>query len=206
MPHLQLSLPQVCEQGAASRPQAACYSQQSHLFPGQMLMRHAQLFWHESTHRGFLWQQRQAPRLRANGSCLHSLLRMVQMAAAFALSALGVVLGTRLCATHESLLPEAKKQALVEAGYSSSCNPSTLHTTLYDELGTVPWPPEIDGQCLTNQFTAVYSGQTPLQVGLVLACSFCQHKSGDRLATQDLPTAGICVTPPRIPIFKSAAE
>jgi len=128
----------------------------------------------------------------ANGSRLHSLLRMVQMAAAFALGASGVVLGTRLCATHESLLPEAKKQALVEAGYSSSCNPSTLRTTLYDELGTIPWPLQIDRRCLTNQFTAVYSGQTPLQVGLVVASSFCQHKCGDRLAIQDLPTAGIC--------------
>ncbi|KAL0033827.1 hypothetical protein WJX77_006823 [Trebouxia sp. C0004] len=72
-----------------------------------------------------------------------------QMAAALVLGASGVVLGTRLCATHESLLPEAKKQALVEAGYSSSCNPSTLH-----------------GWLSTNQFTAVYSGQTPLQVGV----------------------------------------
>ncbi|KAA6423022.1 MAG: hypothetical protein FRX49_07010 [Trebouxia sp. A1-2] len=89
-----------------------------------------------------------------------------QMAAAFALGASGVVLGTRLCATHESLLPEAKKQALIEAGYSSSCNPSTLRTTLYDELGTVPWPPDIDGRCLKNQFTAVYSSQTPLQSGV----------------------------------------
>ena len=116
---------------------------------------------------------------------------MVQMAAAFALGASGVVLGTRLCATHESLLPEAKKQALIEAGYSSSCNPSTLRTTLYDELGTVPWPPDIDGRCLKNQFTAVYSSQTPLQVDSVLASSFCQHTCDDTFAMQGLPTAGI---------------
>ncbi len=137
--------------------------------------------------------QCQAVRLMANGSRLHSLPCMLQMAAAFALGASGVVLGTRLCATHESLLPEAKKQALVEAGYSSSCNPSTLRTTLYDELGTVPWPPQIDGRCLTNQFTAVYSGQTPLQVGSVLASSFCQHICGVYQAVQGWPAAGICI-------------
>lgn len=86
------------------------------------------------------------------------------MAAAFALGASGVVLGTILNATHESVYPEAKKQALVKAGSSSSCNPSTIRTTLYDELSDLPWPATIDGQCLRNGFTAEYSSQTPLQV------------------------------------------
>ena len=98
----------------------------------------------------------------ANGSQLHSLPCMVQMAAAFALGASGVVLGTRLCATHESLLPEAKKQALLEAGYSSSCNPSTLRTTLYDELGTVPWPPHIEvdvSQTSSQQWPDTFAGR-----------------------------------------------
>ena len=119
------------------------------------------------------WHQCQAVKLMANGSQFQSLPCMLQMAAAFALGASGIVLGTRLCATHESLLLEAKKQALVEAGYSASCNPSTLRTTLYNELGTVPWPLQMDGRCLTNQFTAVYRGQTPLQVDLVLASALC---------------------------------
>lgn len=86
------------------------------------------------------------------------------MAAAFALGASGVVLGTILNATHESIYPETKKQALVKAGSSSSCNPSTIRTTLYDELSDLPWPPTIDGQCLRNGLTAEYSSQTPLQV------------------------------------------
>ena len=86
------------------------------------------------------------------------------MAAAFALGAEGVVLGTRLNATHESMYPEVKKQALVKAASSASINPSTVRTTLYDELSTFPWPDKVDGQCLTNEFTAQYSGQTPLQV------------------------------------------
>jgi len=178
----------MCEQGAASRPQVACCSQQCHLLePGDTRSNALTIrtdFLRESTYRGSCGTN-EAVSLRANGSQLHSLPCMVQMAAAFALGASGVVLGTRLCATHESLLPEAKKQALVETGYSSSCNPSTLRTTLYDELGTVPWPPHIDGRCLTNQFTAVYSGQTPLQVGLVLAKSLYQHTCGDNQAIKD---------------------
>ncbi|KAL3142689.1 hypothetical protein ABBQ38_002991 [Trebouxia sp. C0009 RCD-2024] len=86
-----------------------------------------------------------------------------QMAAAFALGASGVVLGTCLNATHESVYPEAKKQALVKAGSSASCNPSTIRTSLYDELSGLPWPASVDGQCLRNDLTAEYSRQTPLQ-------------------------------------------
>ena len=86
------------------------------------------------------------------------------MAAAFALGASGVVLGTRLNATYESVYPEAKKQALVKAGSSASCNPSTIRTSLYDELSGLPWPATIDGQCLRNDLTTEYSRQTPLQV------------------------------------------
>ena len=89
---------------------------------------------------------------------------MLQMAAAFALGASGVVLGTVLNATHESVYPEAKKQALVKAGSSSSSTPATIRTTLYDELSGLPWPSTIDGQCLRNSLTAEYSSQTPLQV------------------------------------------
>ena len=88
------------------------------------------------------------------------------MAAAFALGASGVVLGTRLNVTYESVYPEAKKQALVKAGSSCSCKPSTIRTTLYDELSGLPWPPTIDGCCLRNELTDVYSSQTPLQVCL----------------------------------------
>lgn len=88
----------------------------------------------------------------------------VQMAAAFALGAAGVVLGTRLNATYESVYPEAKKQALVKAGSCASQKPSTIRTTLYDELSGLPWPPAVDGNCLRNQLTAEFSSQTPLQV------------------------------------------
>lgn len=92
------------------------------------------------------------------------LLSSMQMAASFALGAAGVVLGTRLNATYESVYPEAKKQALVKAGSSASSHPSTIRTTLYDELSGVAWPPAVDGNCLRNEFTAQYSSQTPLQV------------------------------------------
>ena len=91
-------------------------------------------------------------------------LSSMQMAASFALGAAGVVLGTRLNATYESVYPEAKKQALVKAGSSASSHPSTIRTTLYDELSGVAWPPAVDGNCLRNELTAQYSSQTPLQV------------------------------------------
>ena len=86
------------------------------------------------------------------------------MAASLCLGASGVVLGTRLNATYESVYPEAKKQALVKAGSSASERPSTIRTTLYDELSGVPWPPAVDGSCLVNELTLQYSNQTPLQV------------------------------------------
>lgn len=89
------------------------------------------------------------------------------MAASFGLGASGVVLGTRLNATYESVYPEAKKQALVKAGSSASQRPSTIRTTLYDELSGVPWPPAVDGSCLVNELTSQYSNQTPLQVRLL---------------------------------------
>lgn len=97
------------------------------------------------------------------------------MAAAFALGASGVVLGTCLNATHESVYPEAKKQALVKAGSSASCNPSTIRTSLYDELSGLPWPASVDGQCLRNDLTAEYSRQTPLQVILHICYYIAQR-------------------------------
>lgn len=109
---------------------------------------------------------------------------LLQMAAAFALGASGVVLGTVLNTTYESVYPEAKKQALLKAGSAASCKPSTIRTTLYDELTGVPWPPAVDGNCLRNEFTAEYSSQTPLQVSCESSNSY-------------LGLAKYCVTSPQ---------
>lgn len=102
------------------------------------------------------------------------------MAALLTLGAAGVVIGTRLAATHESIYPEQKKEALVQAGASLSCagsaayvdceglclavsdagpHQSTIRTTLYDELSDRGWDAVhgVDGRALHTDFTKVGS-------------------------------------------------
>ena len=91
---------------------------------------------------------------------------MLQVAACFVLGASGVALGTRLVATTESLYKDSKKQHIVQTGSQASERPTTLRTTLYDELNEdVRWPSGVTARAIRNDFTDQWDGQTPLQVG-----------------------------------------
>ncbi|KAK9866153.1 hypothetical protein WJX84_010031 [Apatococcus fuscideae] len=91
-----------------------------------------------------------------------------QVAACFVLGASGVALGTRLVATTESLYKDSKKQHIVQTGSQASERPTTLRTTLYDELNEdVRWPSGVTARAIRNDFTDQWDGQTPLQSELL---------------------------------------
>ncbi|KAK9907469.1 hypothetical protein WJX75_004171 [Coccomyxa subellipsoidea] len=71
-----------------------------------------------------------------------------QVAAALALGAAGVVLGTVLVVTEESLFPDHWK-----ARYVQSTAHDTERTVLFDVLGPVDWPRGVDGRALRNRFS-----------------------------------------------------
>ncbi|KZO92881.1 inosine monophosphate dehydrogenase [Calocera viscosa TUFC12733] len=68
-----------------------------------------------------------------------------QAAAYLTLGAEGVVVGTLLAATKESLFPQASKEALLHAGPGS-----TRRTTLWDRVQGRPWPKGVTGRALEN--------------------------------------------------------
>lgn len=89
------------------------------------------------------------------------------LAAVLMLGAAGAVVGTRLCATHESLLDEAGQRCLV-AGHGEN----TLRTSVFDivrdydwpgphtnrPLDARTWPQPYTGRALANQFTDRWHG------------------------------------------------
>ncbi len=95
---------------------------------------------------------------------------MAQVAAALALGAAGVVLGTRLNCTIESAYPEHGKQAYLGASDAWQGKDGSRRTTLWDQAflmpggGTVNWPQGIDGRALENSITKKFLG-TPTDSG-----------------------------------------
>eukprot|EP00884_Botryococcus_braunii_P016549 jgi/Botrbrau1/3578/Bobra.0078s0032.1 len=91
-----------------------------------------------------------------------------QVAAAFALGADGVVLGTRLCCTEESRYPDHSKKAILQASDSWGERQGGRRTSLWDQLGRgpggarIPWPPGIDGRTLENGVLRDYGHKTPI--------------------------------------------
>ena len=86
-------------------------------------------------------------------------MHALQVAAALTLGAAGVVVGTRLAATHESLLSQKKKLR-----YLSATSADFVRTRLYDDLGQIPWPVGVDGGAIGNRFTAAYGYAAPSEV------------------------------------------
>ncbi|KAK9815610.1 hypothetical protein WJX72_006766 [[Myrmecia] bisecta] len=85
-----------------------------------------------------------------------------QIAAALALGATGVVVGTRLVATPESTYHDKYKELYVQAASDAHAQPSTLRTTVYDEIDGRPWPKGVDGRYIRNTFTEQHAPLTPL--------------------------------------------
>lgn len=75
------------------------------------------------------------------------------LAAALALGADGVLIGTRLCASQESLVKPLHKQAIVE-----SDGDATLRTHLPDIVRELPWPQEFTARVQRNAFVNRWHG------------------------------------------------
>lgn len=76
------------------------------------------------------------------------------LAAALALGADGVLVGTRLCASTESLVKPLHKRAIVEAD-----GDATLRTHLPDVVRALPWPQEFTARIQRNAFVSRWHGR-----------------------------------------------
>ena len=75
-------------------------------------------------------------------------------AAAMALGAAGVLLGTRFLAADESLVPREAKTRVVEAN-----GDATLRTTVFDIVRGYDWPEGITARALRNAFSGKWHGK-----------------------------------------------
>jgi nitronate monooxygenase len=77
------------------------------------------------------------------------------VAAALALGAVGAAIGTRFCATKESLTRPAAKERLLRAKSGD-----TVRTSLFDEAVGVEWPASFTGRALRNRFLEEWNGKS----------------------------------------------
>ena len=70
------------------------------------------------------------------------------------MGAAGAWIGTRFCATGESLEDDKAKQRILEARETG-----TVHTRVFDLTQRIPWPEEFPGRALRNGFTARWHGR-----------------------------------------------
>jgi nitronate monooxygenase len=76
------------------------------------------------------------------------------IAGVLAMGAAGAWIGTRFCATRESLEDDKAKQRILEATETG-----TVHTRVFDLTQRIPWPEEFPGRALRNGFTARWHGR-----------------------------------------------
>lgn len=76
------------------------------------------------------------------------------VAAALALGAAGAVIGTRFCATKESLVRPAAKDRLLH-----SKSGDTIRTRIFDEVAGIDWPAQFNGRALRNNFEETWNGR-----------------------------------------------
>jgi nitronate monooxygenase len=76
------------------------------------------------------------------------------VAGVLAMGAAGAWIGTRFCATKESLGSESAKKRLLESGETG-----TVHTRVFDLAQGIPWPEEFPGRALRNDFTDRWHGR-----------------------------------------------
>lgn len=76
------------------------------------------------------------------------------LAAALALGAGGVLLGTRFLASQESLASAAQKRRLLAAS-----GDETRRTTIFDRVRGIAWPAPFTGRALVNDFTRRWHGR-----------------------------------------------
>ncbi len=76
------------------------------------------------------------------------------LAAALAMGASGVVMGTRFKATHEFAAADEHKQAIIDSDGSD-----TLYDPLMDVARGGRWPNDVAGRVIRNEFTAEWEGR-----------------------------------------------
>jgi nitronate monooxygenase len=76
------------------------------------------------------------------------------LAGVLAMGAAGAWVGTRFCATRESLGNDKAKRRILEARETG-----TVHTRVFDLTQSIPWPEEFPGRALRNSFTARWHGR-----------------------------------------------
>lgn len=76
------------------------------------------------------------------------------IAGVLAMGAAGAWIGTRFCATRESLGADDAKQRILQATETG-----TVHTRVFDLTQRIPWPEEFPGRALRNSFTARWHGR-----------------------------------------------
>jgi nitronate monooxygenase len=90
------------------------------------------------------------------------------LAAALALGAAGISMGTRFTATRESLWTPAMKAAAIAAG-----GDQTQQTRVFDIVRGAPWPAIYPGRALRNDFSAEWHGREE-----ELQASWSEHEKG----------------------------
>ncbi len=76
------------------------------------------------------------------------------VAGVLAMGAAGAWIGTRFCATAESLGTEAAKRQILEADETA-----TVHTRVFDLVQGIPWPEEFPGRAIRNAFSERWHGK-----------------------------------------------
>jgi nitronate monooxygenase len=103
------------------------------------------------------------------------------LAAALALGAEGVLVGTRFYATVESLGQEKAKTRIL-----ASSGEDTVRTSVFDVVRGYDWPDGITGRALRNDFTERWHGR---ERGLTLALDSERTRYQERAASGDVDTA-----------------
>lgn len=96
------------------------------------------------------------------------------LAGVLAMGAAGAWIGTRFCATKESLGSEAAKKRLLETSETG-----TVHTRVFDLAQGIPWPEEFPGRAIANNFTGRWHGRED-----ALAASVSEAREGLREARE----------------------
>ena len=76
------------------------------------------------------------------------------VAGVLAMGAAGAWIGTRFCATTESLGTEAAKRLILDADETT-----TVYTRVFDLVQNIPWPEEFAGRAIRNSFSDRWHGR-----------------------------------------------
>jgi len=108
------------------------------------------------------------------------------MAAALALGASGVLVGTAFYVASESL-----GAAQAKARIAAASGDDTVRTTVFDVVRGLSWPAEFNGRALRNRFTDTWQGREPDRAGELAADPAQRTLYAQAAAAGDFDTAVI---------------